>query len=204
MLRVALAKGRLLDSFIDYLQRIKQIDMSEALLSRKRLLLLTVDSIEFILVKGSDVPTYVEQGIADVGIVGSDVLNEHKFSINNLLDLPFGKCHFALASKPQTTAYKKVATSYVHTATQYFANQGMDVELIYLNGSVELSCLVDMVDGIVDIVQTGTTLKANGLVEKRHIGDINAKLITNKEAYFKKSTEIERLIKQLGVSIDYA
>ena len=74
----------------------------------------------------------------------------------------------------------------------------MDVELIYLNGSVELSCLVDMVDGIVDIVQTGTTLKANGLVEKRHIGDINAKLITNKEAYFKKSTEIERLIKQLG------
>lgn len=79
----------------------------------------------------------------------------------------------------------------------------MDVELIYLNGSVELSCLVDMVDGIVDIVQTGTTLKANGLVEKRHIGDINAKLITNKEAYFKKSTEIERLIKQLGVSIDY-
>ncbi|HCG74384.1 MULTISPECIES: ATP phosphoribosyltransferase [Staphylococcus] len=204
MLRVALAKGRLLDSFIDYLQRIKQIDMSEALLSRKRLLLLTVDSIEFILVKGSDVPTYVEQGIADVGIVGSDVLNEHKFNINNLLDLPFGKCHFALASKPQTTAYKKVATSYIHTATQYFANQGMDVELIYLNGSVELSCLVDMVDGIVDIVQTGTTLKANGLVEKRHIGDINAKLITNKEAYFKKSTEIERLIKQLGVSIDYA
>ncbi|MBU5272476.1 ATP phosphoribosyltransferase [Staphylococcus caprae] len=204
MLRVALAKGRLLDSFIDYLQRVKQKDMSEALLSRKRLLLLTVDSIEFILVKGSDVPTYVEQGIADVGIVGSDVLNEHKFSINNLLDLPFGKCHFALASKPQTTAYKKVATSYIHTATQYFANQGMDVELIYLNGSVELSCLVDMVDGIVDIVQTGTTLKANGLVEKRHIGDINAKLITNKEAYFKKSTEIERLIKQLGVSIDYA
>lgn len=89
MLRVALAKGRLLDSFIDYLQRVKQKDMSEALLSRKRLLLLTVDSIEFILVKGRDVPTYVEQGIADVGIVGSDVLNEHKFNINNLLDLPF-------------------------------------------------------------------------------------------------------------------
>lgn len=204
MLRVALAKGRLLESFINYLQQVHQEDMSHALINRKRLLLLTVDNIEFILVKGSDVPTYVEQGIADVGIVGSDILNEHKYNINNLLDLPFGKCHFSLAAKPQTEHYHKVATSYVRVATHYFANQGMDVEIIHLNGSVELSCLVDMVDGIVDIVQTGTTLKANGLVEKRHICDVNAKLITNKEAYFKKSSEIEGLIKQLGVSIDNA
>ena len=117
MLRVALAKGRLLDSFIDYLQRVKQKDMSEALLSRKRLLLLTVDSIEFILVKGSDVPTYVEQGIADVGIVGSDVLNEHKFNINNLLDLPFGKCHFALLLnlKRRRTKSSDELCSYGHT-----------------------------------------------------------------------------------------
>lgn len=80
----------------------------------------------------------------------------------------------------------------------------MDVEVITYNGSVELSCVVDMVDAIVDIVQTGSTLTANGLVEKKYISEINAKLITNKESYFKQSSEIERLIKQLGVSISYA
>ena len=204
MLRVALAKGRLLKSFIEYLQQVNQIDIATVLLNRQRQLLLTVDNIEMILVKGSDVPTYVEQGIADVGIVGSDILNGQKYNINKLLDLPFGKCHFALAAKPETFRYKKVATSYVHTATQFFNKEGMDVEVIHLNGSVELSCVVDMVDAIVDIVQTGSTLTANGLVEKKHISEINAKLITNKESYFKQSSEIERLIKQLGVSINYA
>lgn len=204
MLRVALAKGRLLKSFIEYLQQVNQIDIATVLLNRQRQLLLTVDNIEMILVKGSDVPTYVEQGIADVGIVGSDILNGQKYNINKLLDLPFGKCHFALAAKPETSLYKKVATSYVHTATQFFNKEGMDVEVIHLNGSVELSCVVDMVDAIVDIVQTGSTLTANGLVEKKHISEINAKLITNKESYFKQSSEIERLIKQLGVSINYA
>ena len=196
MLRVALAKGRLLKSFIEYLQQVNQIDIATVLLNRQRQLLLTVDNIEMILVKGSDVPTYVEQGIADVGIVGSDILNGQKYNINKLLDLPFGKCHFALAAKPETC--------YVHTATQFFNKEGMDVEVIHLNGSVELSCVVDMVDAIVDIVQTGSTLTANGLVEKKHISEINAKLITNKESYFKQSSEIERLIKQLGVSINYA
>lgn len=204
MLRVALAKGRLLKSFIEYLQQVNQIDIATVLLNRQRQLLLTVDNIEMILVKGSDVPTYVEQGIADVGIVGSDILNGQKYNINKLLDLPFGKCHFVLAAKPETSRYKKVATSYVHTATQFFNKEGMDVEVIHLNGSVELSCVVDMVDAIVDIVQTGSTLTANGLVEKKHISEINAKLITNKESYFKQSSEIERLIKQLGVSINYA
>ena len=204
MLRVALAKGRLLKSFIEYLQQVNQIDIATVLLNRQRQLLLTVDNIEMILVKGSDVPTYVEQGIADVGIVGSDILNGQKYNINKLLDLPFGKCHFVLAAKPETSCYKKVATSYVHTATQFFNKEGMDVEVIHLNGSVELSCVVDMVDAIVDIVQTGSTLTANGLVEKKYISEINAKLITNKESYFKQSSEIERLIKQLGVSISYA
>ena len=196
MLRVALAKGRLLKSFIEYLQQVNQIDIATVLLNRQRQLLLTVDNIEMILVKGSDVPTYVEQGIADVGIVGSDILNGQKYNINKLLDLPFGKCHFALAAKPETSCYKKVATSYVHTATQFFNKEGMDVEV--------MSCVVDMVDAIVDIVQTGSTLTANGLVEKKYISEINAKLITNKESYFKQSSEIERLIKQLGVSISYA
>lgn len=201
MLTVALAKGRLLKSFITYLANKNEQAIVNALENRERQLLITVNDIQFVLVKGSDVPIYVEQGVADVGIVGSDILEEGNYTINNLLDLPFGECHFSLAAKPETTEFTKVATSYMQTARQYFEAQGMDVELVKLSGSIELACLVDMVDGIVDIVQTGTTLKSNGLVEKETIKPINAKLITNKQAYFKKSTEIEGLIKRLEVSV---
>ncbi|BBK27346.1 ATP phosphoribosyltransferase [Staphylococcus arlettae] len=201
MLTVALAKGRLLKSFISYLANKNEQAIVNALENRERQLLITVNDIQFVLVKGSDVPIYVEQGVADVGIVGSDILEEGNYTINNLLDLPFGECHFSLAAKPETTEFTKVATSYMQTARQYFEAQGMDVELVKLSGSIELACLVDMVDGIVDIVQTGTTLKSNGLVEKETIKPINAKLITNKQAYFKKSTEIEGLIKRLEVSV---
>ncbi|WP_436854485.1 ATP phosphoribosyltransferase [Staphylococcus caeli] len=204
MLTVALAKGRLLKSFISYLKQVDAQELVVALENRERQLLITVDHIQFILVKGSDVPIYVEQGVADVGIVGSDILEEGHYTINNLLNLPFGDCHFALASKPETTTYKKIATSYIETARTYFESQGIDVELVKLSGSIELACLVDMVDGIVDIVQTGTTLKSNGLVEKDKIKHINAKLITNKQSYFKKSIEIDDFIQSLEVSvIDY-
>ncbi|MDG0822895.1 ATP phosphoribosyltransferase [Staphylococcus equorum] len=204
MLTVALAKGRLLKSFIAYLNEVDEQELVRALEQRERQLLISVGEIQFVLVKGSDVPIYVEQGVADVGIVGSDILEEGNYTINNLLDLPFGACHFALAAKPDTTTFTKVATSYTKTARKYFEAQGLDVELVKLSGSIELACLVDMVDGIVDIVQTGTTLKSNGLVEKDTIKNINAKLITNKQSYFKNSTEIDDFIQTLEVSlIDY-
>ncbi|MDK9863171.1 ATP phosphoribosyltransferase [Staphylococcus equorum] len=204
MLTVALAKGRLLKSFIAYLNEVNEQELVRALEQRERQLLISVGEIQFVLVKGSDVPIYVEQGVADVGIVGSDILEEGNYTINNLLDLPFGVCHFALAAKPDTTTFTKVATSYTKTARKYFEAQGLDVELVKLSGSIELACLVDMVDGIVDIVQTGTTLKSNGLVEKDTIKNINAKLITNKQSYFKKSAEIDDFIQTLEVSlIDY-
>ncbi|MDG0844240.1 ATP phosphoribosyltransferase [Staphylococcus equorum] len=204
MLTVALAKGRLLKSFIAYLNEVNEQELVRALEQRERQLLISVGEIQFVLVKGSDVPIYVEQGVADVGIVGSDILEEGNYTINNLLDLPFGACHFALAAKPNTTTFTKVATSYTKTARKYFEAQGLDVELVKLSGSIELACLVDMVDGIVDIVQTGTTLKSNGLVEKDTIKNINAKLITNKQSYFKKSAEIDDFIQTLEVSlIDY-
>ncbi|ANQ65114.1 ATP phosphoribosyltransferase [Staphylococcus equorum] len=204
MLTVALAKGRLLKSFIAYLNEVNEQELVRALEQRERQLLISVGEIQFVLVKGSDVPIYVEQGVADIGIVGSDILEEGNYTINNLLDLPFGACHFALAAKPDTTTFTKVATSYTKTARKYFEAQGLDVELVKLSGSIELACLVDMVDGIVDIVQTGTTLKSNGLVEKDTIKNINAKLITNKQSYFKKSAEIDDFIQTLEVSlIDY-
>ncbi|EHJ07486.1 ATP phosphoribosyltransferase [Staphylococcus simiae] len=201
MLRIAIAKGRLMDSLIDYLDRIQFNILSDTLKKRQRQLLLNVNNLECILVKGSDVPIYVEQGIADIGIVGSDILDEQPYDINNLLALPFGHCHFAVAAKPQITTFHKIATSYTTTAEAFFKAQGIDVDIIKLNGSVELACVVDMVDGIVDIVQTGTTLTANGLVERQHIKDIEARLITNKAAYFKKSQQIEQFIQSLEVSI---
>ena len=170
MLRIAIAKGRLMDGLINYLDVIEYTTLSETLKNRERQLLLSVDNIECILVKGSDVPIYVEQGIADIGIVGSDILDERHYNVNNLLNMPFGACHFAVAAKPETTNYRKIATSYVHTAETYFKSKG-------------------------------TTLKANGLVEKQHISDINARLITNKAAYFKKSQLIEQFIRSLEVSI---
>ncbi len=101
MLRIAIAKGRLMDSLINYLDVIEYTTLSETLKNRERQLLLSVDNIECILVKGSDVPIYVEQGMADIGIVGSDILDERQYNVNNLLNMPFGACHFAVAAKPK-------------------------------------------------------------------------------------------------------
>ncbi|GGI42332.1 ATP phosphoribosyltransferase [Mammaliicoccus stepanovicii] len=203
MLTIALSKGRLLKDFIEFINLNGNEKWATALTERERKLQIEVENIRFILVKGNDVPTYVEEGIADIGITGSDILDEKdNLNVNNLVDLPFGYCHFALASKKNTTEYKKIATTYVKTTKKYFKNKGQDVSIIPLSGSVELAAVVNMVDAIVDIVQTGTTLKSNGLVEKESIGDINAKLITNKHAFFSKSERIEKFIEEIGVSIN--
>ncbi|GEP85292.1 ATP phosphoribosyltransferase catalytic subunit [Staphylococcus piscifermentans] len=202
MLTVALSKGRLLKDFIRFLEQNGNATWADALNQRERKLQITVGSIKFILVKGSDVPTYVEEGIADIGITGSDILKEcPEHNINNYLDLPFGQCHFSVAAKSQTTEIQRVATTFVKTTRDYFNQKGTDVTIIRLSGSVELAAVVDMVDAIVDIVQTGTTLKSNGLEERERIGEINARLITNKHAFFSKSQAIENFIQQLGVSI---
>lgn len=203
MLTVALSKGRLLKDFIKFIDENGNPKWADALNNRERKLQIEVANVRFILVKGNDVSTYVEEGIADIGITGSDILDEKdKLNVNNLVDLPFGYCHFAVASKPEVTEYKKIATTYVKTTKAYFKNKGQDVSIIPLSGSVELAAVVNMVDAIVDIVQTGTTLKSNGLVEKESIGDINAKLITNKHAFFCKSNMIESFIEEIGVSMN--
>lgn len=203
MLTVALSKGRLLKDFIKFIDENGNPKWADALNNRKRKLQIEVANVRFILIKGNDVSTYVEEGIADIGITGSDILDEkEKLNVNNLVDLPFGYCHFAVASKPEVTEYKKIATTYVKTTKAYFKNKGQDVSIVPLSGSVELAAVVNMVDAIVDIVQTGTTLKSNGLVEKESIGDINAKLITNKHAFFSKSNMIESFIEEIGVSMN--
>lgn len=150
MLTIALAKGRLLKSFIAYLESQGQNDLAAQLKSRERQLQIKVSPFHFLFVKGNDVPIYVEQGIADIGITGSDILNEAQYDVNQLLALPFGQCHFSVAAFDETTDYRKVATSFPKTARDYFKATGRDVELIELSGSIELACVIGMVDGIVE------------------------------------------------------
>ncbi|KIX90956.1 ATP phosphoribosyltransferase [Staphylococcus microti] len=201
MLTIALAKGRLLKSFIDYLTQRGERDLVQLIESRDRQLQVQTDQYRLLFVKGNDVPTYVEQGIADIGITGSDILAEKSYDVNQLIRLPFGACHFAVAAFEETTEYRKIATSFPKTAQRYFKETGRDVSLIELSGSIELACVIGMVDGIVDIVQTGNTLRSNGLVEKEFIGDVQAQLITNRQSFFTASDEIDAFINMLGVSL---
>ncbi|MFJ1627526.1 ATP phosphoribosyltransferase [Marinilactibacillus psychrotolerans] len=197
MITMALSKGRQLKDFIQYLDKKDLTNWSAVLKSISRELVIETDSIRFLLVKGEDVPVYVEEGVADLGITGSDVLFEQNRQINNLIDLPFGYCHFAIAAKKNQETYPVVATKYINFTQNYFDSVKQPVKIIQLKGSVELAATIDMADAIMDIVQTGTTLKENGLSEQVKLDEINARLISNKHAYFAKNDEIQTIINQL-------
>lgn len=196
MITMALSKGRQLKDFIAFLKSRDLTHLSDALESVSRELVVETDTIRFLLVKGEDVPVYVEEGVADLGITGSDVLYEQKRHINNLMDLPFGYCHFALAAKEPKEVYPVVATKYVQFTQNYFDSIRQPVKIIYLKGSVELAATIDMADAIMDIVQTGTTLRDNGLEEQVQLDEINARLISNRHAFFSKNEEIQDIINQ--------
>ena len=200
MITIALSKGRQLKDFIQYLDEINLMEWSTALKSVSRELVIQTKDTRFILVKGEDVPVYVEEGIADLGITGSDILIEQNCNINNLMDLPFGYCHFAIASKEKKDVYPVVATKYVNFTRQYFDSIKQPVKIIKLNGSVELAATIDMADAIMDIVQSGKTLHDNGLSEQVRLDEINARLISNKHAYFSKYDVIQTIITLLKVT----
>lgn len=197
MITIALSKGRQLNDFIAYLKKQNLMDWVTPLEAVSRELVVYAPNMRFLLVKGEDVPVYVEEGVADLGITGSDVLYEQKRMINNLMDLPFGYCHFAIAAKEPKEVYPVVATKYVQYTKDYFDSIMQPVKIIQLKGSVELAATIDMADAIMDIVQTGTTLKENGLEEQVQLDHINARLIANKHAFFSKNEEIQRIINQL-------
>ncbi|SFC21761.1 ATP phosphoribosyltransferase [Alkalibacterium subtropicum] len=197
MITIALSKGRQLEDFISFLRQQKLSQWYTSLESISRELLIETEDTRFLLVKGEDVPVYVEEGVADLGITGSDVLYEQSREINNLMDLPFGYCHFALAAKSEKEAYPIVATKYVKYTQDYFDSIRQPVKIIPLKGSVELAATIDMADAIMDIVQTGTTLRENGLEEQVCLDNINARLIANKHAFFSKNAEIQAIINQL-------
>lgn len=199
MITVALTKGRLFKDFIKYINKQGLTQYVEALEDEGRSLYTEVDGVRFIFAKGKDVPLYVESGVADLGIAGLDILEEKPAHVLNVSALPFGECRLAIAGPLGTQKIEKVATSFTEIAFRYFIEQKQDVEIIHLHGSVELAPILGLSDVIVDIVQTGTTLKENGLIEYDKIMDIQARLIANKQTFYTKEEEIYNFIKQLGV-----
>ena len=153
--------------------------------------------VRYFWVKPSDVPIYVERGAADIGVAGKDILLEYKPDVYELLDLNIGKCRMAVAAMSDFTDDRsktlRVATKFTHIAGQYYASLGRRIDIIKLNGSIELAPLLGLSDVIVDIVETGSTLKANGLVEFNKICDISARLIANKASMKFKGDQIMRV-----------
>ncbi|MDS9473032.1 ATP phosphoribosyltransferase [Sporosarcina pasteurii] len=174
--------------------------------SRKLVMLDETEAIKLILVKTADLPTYVEKGAADIGIIGKDIIMEEQPDIYELVDLQIGKCKVAVAGFPnqalQNGSPLTVATKYPFITKSYFDEKGIRVETIKLNGSIELAPLIGLSDVIVDIVETGTTLKENGLVVLDEIMDISARLIVNKASFATKTVEIEQVINQVKAALE--
>lgn len=195
-LRIALTKGRLQDQTVELLERVG-MDCSAVKNPGRRLIhSLPNYPLDAVLAKAPDVITYVEHGVCDLGVVGKDTILERGESpFYEVLDLGFGKCRFALAVKEGTDFYdtykaRRIATKYPNVARRFFEEKGMDVEIIKIEGSVELAPLLGLADGIVDIVETGATLRENGLVPIEDVAPVSARLIVNTAAMKLKKTEI--------------
>jgi ATP phosphoribosyltransferase len=173
----------------------------------RKLLVDTIDtSLKLIIVRATDVPTYVQYGAAEVGIIGKDVLMEHGGDgIYEPLDLGIGRCRMMVAGKEGAVPVEgrlRVATKYVNCTRRYYAEQGKQVEIIKLYGSMELAPLVGLADCIVDLVDTGNTLRANGLMPLEHVTDISSRLIVNKAAMKMKHARVKHLIELFRAALN--
>ena len=196
-LTIAMPKGRIFEEACDLLVRAGYKLPTDMELSRKLLIEIPEEKIRFILAKPMDVPVYVEHGVADIGIAGKDVLLEQQRTVHELLDLKISRCYIASAGLPNTTLNEvapRIATKYPTIATNYYKEIGEQVEIIELNGSIELAPMINLADRIVDIVSTGRTLKENGLVEYERIADVSSRLIANPVSYRMKSERIQDLV----------
>lgn len=201
MLNIALPKGRLGNKVYELFEKIGY-ECEEIKNDNRKLIFENRDrGIRFLLVKPSDVAVYVERGSADIGVVGRDILMEDGPDVYELMDLGFGKCRFAIAApvgfKEDVDRPLIIATKYFNVSRNYFNSINRDVELIKLNGSIEIAPILGLSDVIVDIVETGATLKENNLKVIREIGNISARLIVNKSSYRFKNSEIEEIIRKI-------
>ncbi|MBE6852905.1 MAG: ATP phosphoribosyltransferase [Ruminococcus sp.] len=205
-LRIALTKGRLEKDTVGLLESLG-FDCTEVHEKGRKLILNIPDAnLEVVLAKAADVITYVDRGVCDMGVVGKDTIMEMPGKFFEIVNLGFGKCKFALAAKKGVDFYegfgvKTIATKYPNVARTYFEAKGMDVEIVKIEGSVELAPLLDLSDGIVDIVETGTTLKENGLEVKEDIAPIAARLIVNTVSMKMRQQEIEALVEKIEKKI---
>jgi len=206
-LTIALAKGRILDETLPLFAQAGIVADEDPATSRKLILATNRDGIRFLMVRPSDVPTYVQYGAADAGIAGKDVLLEHgSEGLYQPVDLGIGRCRLVVATRRsfdwagtvQRGARIRVATKYVKTAREHFAQKGMHVDLIRLYGSMELAPLVGLADVIVDLVSTGNTLRANDLVAVEDIMPITSRLVVNPGALKLKRAAMQPLIDALA------
>ncbi len=198
MISVALPKGRLGNKVFDIFAKVGY-DCDEMHSDSRQLVFTSEENgISYFLVKPSDVSIYVEHGAADIGIVGKDILLEYEPDVYELLDLDIGKCKMCVAGKndfrDNPDVALRVATKFVNIAKTYYKSINRDIEIIKLNGSIELAPILDLSDVIVDIVETGTTLKENNLGVLTEILPISARLIANKASYKFKTEEINKIV----------
>ena len=203
MLTLALSKGRIFDETLPLLARAGVQVVSEGASSRSLILLTNKPSLRLLIVRATDVPTYVEYGGADLGVAGKDVLIEHGGAgLYQPIDLGIGKCRMSVATRVgfdyesavRRGARLRVATKFTKVAREHFSAKGVHVDLIKLYGSMELAPLVDMADVIVDLVSTGSTLKANNLIEVEEIMQISSRLVVNQAALKTKRDELAPLL----------
>lgn len=196
---IALTKGRLEAQFLAFFKALG-FDI-EPLTEKGRKLRVETDQFEFIFAKGVDVTTYVQYGIADLGVVGGDILAEFQPDVYDLFPLPFGQCRMALAKekgKEWPEGKKTIASKFTNITKAYFKEKGESVDIIKLEGSVELAPILNLADGIVDIVETGTTLKENGLVVDQEFMKFSARLIANRSALKIKRAQLRPVINVLN------
>jgi len=205
MLTIAISKGRIYEEAMPLLAAADIIPTVDPEKSRKLILPTSREDVQLLVIRAADVPTYVEYGAADIGIAGKDVLVEYGAAgLYEPLDLGIAKCRLMTAARVGANLAGKrmrVATKYVKTAQRYFANKGLQVDVIKLYGSMELAPLVGLADCIVDLVDTGNTLKANGMEPRDLIMDVSSRLVVNKAAMKMKHQAVTEFIRQLSLKV---
>jgi len=201
MLTIALSKGRILEQTVPFLKKAGLNISTKELDSRKLVLNTNLDDVKIIILRASDVPVFVQHGAADIGVSGKDVILEHGgLGLFELLDLEIAKCRLMVAARDKSDLNQstlKIATKYTNSTKRYFQSKGRQVEVIKLSGAMELAPIVGLANCIVDLVDTGDTLKANGLIALDHIHDISSRLIVNSASFNTKHNEINSWIAKI-------
>ena len=205
---IAVSKGRIFDEALPLLAKIDVIPKDDPQNSRKLILETNKNNVQILVIRATDVPTYVERGAAELGIAGKDVLLEYQGDgFYEPIDLGIAKCKMMLAGLKgvkKEISRPRIATKYTNITQNYFSNFGKQVEIIKLYGSMELAPILGLADQIVDLVDTGKTLEANGLVPYERIADISSRLIVNKASMKLKSTAIKSFIEKISDVIEVA